>query len=42
VIAGDFSPDLLLVSAGFDAHESDPLGDLLLTDDSYSTHRPAN
>ncbi|MEY4168291.1 MAG: hypothetical protein RIR52_2115 [Acidobacteriota bacterium] len=32
-----FSPDLLLISAGFDAHESDPLGNLLLTDDCYAT-----
>jgi acetoin utilization deacetylase AcuC-like enzyme len=30
-----FTPDLLLVSAGFDAHESDPLGSLLLTDETY-------
>lgn len=36
-IAAGFSPDLILVSAGFDAHESDPLGDLLLTDDCYHT-----
>jgi len=36
-IAGKFAPDLVLVSAGFDAHESDPLGNLLLTDDSYAT-----
>ncbi|NDD64002.1 MAG: histone deacetylase [Acidobacteria bacterium] len=35
-IAGDFAPDLVILSAGFDAHESDPLGDLLLTNDSYS------
>jgi acetoin utilization deacetylase AcuC-like enzyme len=30
-----FSPDLIIVSAGFDAHESDPLGQLLLSDASY-------
>ncbi len=30
-----FKPDFLLVSAGFDAHESDPLGDLRLTDDDF-------
>jgi acetoin utilization deacetylase AcuC-like enzyme len=30
-----FSPDLVMVSAGFDAHETDPLGQLLLRDDSY-------
>jgi acetoin utilization deacetylase AcuC-like enzyme len=30
-----FSPDLVLISAGFDAHEADPLGQLLLTDGGY-------
>ncbi len=30
-----FSPDLVIVSAGFDAHATDPLGHLLLTDESY-------
>jgi acetoin utilization deacetylase AcuC-like enzyme len=30
-----FSPDLILISAGFDAHQSDPLGQLLLNDESY-------
>ncbi|HEU0185010.1 MAG TPA: histone deacetylase [Blastocatellia bacterium] len=30
-----FSPDLALISAGFDAHEADPLGQLLLNDASY-------
>ena len=30
-----FQPDLILVSAGFDAHERDPLGQLELTDDDY-------
>jgi acetoin utilization deacetylase AcuC-like enzyme len=30
-----FGPDLVLVSAGFDAHERDPLGGLLLQDDDY-------
>ena len=34
-ILGNFSPDLLLVSAGFDGHESDPLGSLGLTDETY-------
>ncbi len=34
-IAKSFAPDLILISAGFDAHETDPLGDLLLTDQSY-------
>ena len=32
---GDFSPELILVSAGFDAHESDPLGGLRVTTGSY-------
>lgn len=31
----NFSPDLLIISAGFDAHESDPLGRLPLDDASY-------
>jgi acetoin utilization deacetylase AcuC-like enzyme len=31
----NFSPDLVIISAGFDAHESDPLGRLLLDDASY-------
>lgn len=30
-----FHPDFVLISAGFDAHESDPLGDLNLTDDDF-------
>jgi acetoin utilization deacetylase AcuC-like enzyme len=30
-----FSPDLVLISAGFDAHEADPLGQLLLNEASY-------
>ena len=30
-----FQPDLVLISAGFDAHERDPLGQLLLTDEDY-------
>jgi len=30
-----FRPDLVLVSAGFDAHEQDPLGQLRLQDDDY-------
>lgn len=30
-----FQPDLVLVSAGFDAHERDPLGQLELQDDDY-------
>ncbi len=31
-----FAPDLVLLSAGFDAHISDPLGHLMLTDDDYA------
>jgi acetoin utilization deacetylase AcuC-like enzyme len=31
-----FAPDLVLVSAGFDAHQTDPLGQLQLTDESYA------
>lgn len=31
-----FSPDLVIISAGFDAHATDPLGQLLLVDDSYA------
>ncbi len=31
-----FAPDLVLISAGFDAHVADPLGQLMLTDDDYS------
>ena len=34
-IAKCFTPDLIIVSAGFDGHESDPLGGLLLTDECY-------
>lgn len=30
-----FMPEFVLVSAGFDAHRDDPLGDLLLESDSY-------
>ena len=31
-----FQPDLVLISAGFDAHERDPLGQLMLTDEDYN------
>lgn len=31
----DFSPELILVSAGFDAHEDDPLGGMHVTTDGY-------
>ena len=30
-----FRPDLIFISAGFDAHESDPLGQLLLQDEDF-------
>jgi acetoin utilization deacetylase AcuC-like enzyme len=30
-----FGPDLVIVSAGFDAHQRDPLGQLQLTDEDY-------
>lgn len=32
-----FNPDHLMVSAGFDAHQTDPIGGLALTDDDYLT-----
>ena len=31
----DFAPDLILVSAGFDAHERDPLGGLRLVEEDF-------
>ncbi|MGH9846884.1 MAG: histone deacetylase family protein [Blastocatellia bacterium] len=31
----NFSSDLVIISAGFDAHQADPLGQLCLTDESY-------
>src|SRR5262249_59929536 len=31
-----FSPDLVIISAGFDAHVADPLGELCLDDKSYT------
>jgi len=34
-IAGRFTPDLLIISAGFDAHKGDPLGQLLLSDEDF-------
>jgi acetoin utilization deacetylase AcuC-like enzyme len=30
-----FGPDLLIISAGFDAHHKDPLGGLRFTDDDF-------
>jgi acetoin utilization deacetylase AcuC-like enzyme len=32
----DFSPDMVLISAGFDAHHRDPLGGLRLVEDDFS------
>src|ERR1051326_166845 len=34
-LAGKFEPDLIIISAGFDAHLGDPLGQLLLTDEDF-------
>ena len=31
-----FRPQLILVSAGFDGHTADPLGDFLLTEDDFA------
>jgi acetoin utilization deacetylase AcuC-like enzyme len=31
----DFAPDLVIISAGFDAHRRDPLGNLNLVEDDY-------
>jgi acetoin utilization deacetylase AcuC-like enzyme len=35
-ITKSFTPDLVLISAGFDAHAADPLGQLLLEDCDYT------
>jgi len=34
-ISKNFRPDLIMISAGFDAHRTDPLGQLLLEDPDY-------
>jgi acetoin utilization deacetylase AcuC-like enzyme len=34
-IRKSFKPDLIMISAGFDAHESDPLGQLKLQDEDF-------
>jgi acetoin utilization deacetylase AcuC-like enzyme len=34
-VAGEFGPDLILVSAGFDAHAEDPLAGLALTTEDF-------
>ncbi len=36
-IADRFRPDLVLVSAGFDAHRDDPLGEQRLTDEGFAS-----
>lgn len=35
VAAGRCRPDLILISCGFDAHRADPIGSMLLDDNSY-------
>jgi acetoin utilization deacetylase AcuC-like enzyme len=35
-IADVFEPDFVLISAGFDAHASDPLASMRLTDEGYA------
>ncbi len=32
----DFDPDFIIISAGFDAHDADPLGGLRLTEDDFA------
>jgi acetoin utilization deacetylase AcuC-like enzyme len=34
-IGSSFQPDLILISAGFDSHVGDPLGQLLLKDEDF-------
>ena len=34
-MAAKFTPDLVIISAGFDAHKGDPLGQLLLSDEDF-------
>ena len=34
--AGDFGPEFVFISAGFDAHRDDPLGGLRLSDEAYA------
>jgi acetoin utilization deacetylase AcuC-like enzyme len=34
-MAGKFKPDLIIISAGFDSHNGDPLGQLLLEDEDF-------
>lgn len=34
-IVESFAPDLIVISAGYDAHEHDPLGDMVVTDEGF-------
>ncbi len=34
-MSANFNPDLIIISAGFDSHRGDPLGQLLLVDDDF-------
>ena len=34
--AADFEPDFVLISAGFDAHEDDPLGGMGVTAEGFA------
>jgi acetoin utilization deacetylase AcuC-like enzyme len=34
-VGAKFKPDLVIISAGFDSHASDPLGQLMLTDEDF-------
>jgi len=34
-MSANFKPDLIIISAGFDSHRDDPLGQLLLTDQDF-------
>jgi acetoin utilization deacetylase AcuC-like enzyme len=34
-VGGKFKPDLIIISAGFDSHRGDPLGQLLLEDEDF-------
>jgi acetoin utilization deacetylase AcuC-like enzyme len=35
-MSAKFKPDIIFISAGFDAHKADPLGQLLLTDEDFT------
>jgi acetoin utilization deacetylase AcuC-like enzyme len=34
-MSANFGPDLIIISAGFDSHVGDPLGQLLLSDQDF-------